>query len=237
MIVMITANVYHRTSRIKYGDSHGTCFTIDVEGRQYLITAKHLVEGISPSDTVEVFYNNRWRPMAVTLVGEAPSEADITVLAPSVRLSPDIPLPSTNAGIVYAQDVYFLGYPYNLFADIGEVNRNFPMPFVKKAILSSMSKTAEGIERLFLDGHNNPGFSGGPVVWTQAGKNDYSVAGVVSGFQSVNEPVYDGTTPTTLAYRYNTGIIIAYGIQHAIAVIESNPIGLELMRNEDKPYR
>ncbi len=76
-----------------------------------------------------------------------------------------------------------------------------------------------------------------PVVWTEAERNDYSVAGIVRGFQLVNEPVYDGTTPTTLAYRYNTGFIIAHGIQHVIAVIESNPIGLELMRNEDKPYR
>lgn len=66
---MITANVYHRTFRIKYGARCGTCFTIDVEGRQYLVTARHIVEGISDSDTVEVFYQNSWQAMAVKLVG------------------------------------------------------------------------------------------------------------------------------------------------------------------------
>ena len=192
------------------------------------ITAKHVVQGISTSDTVEIFYKNTWSAMDVGLVGEAPDEADISVLAPSVRLSPDLPLPATTTGMAWSQDVYFLGYPYNLFADIGETNRNFPMPFVKKAIVSASSKSEEEIHRLFLDGHNNPGFSGGPVVWTEPDILDYSVAGVISGFQSVDEPVYDGTAPTALAYRYNTGIIIAYDIKHAIELIEVNPIGLEL---------
>jgi hypothetical protein len=35
------------------------------------------------------------------------------------------------------------------------MNRNFPLPFVKKALLSAM---ANGY--YYLDGHNNPGFSG-----------------------------------------------------------------------------
>jgi hypothetical protein len=91
-------------------------------------------------------------------------KADITVLAPSVRLSPDIPPPATGYGIVYAQDVYFLGYPYNVFADLGEINRNFPMPFVKKAILSSMYETTDGLQVLFLEGHSSPGCSGEPAV-------------------------------------------------------------------------
>lgn len=223
---MITTNVYSRTFRIKYADSYGTCFTIDVGDKQYLITAKHIVEGILPSDTVEIFHNNHWHTMLVTLVGEAPNQADITVLAPSVRLSPALSLPATNDGIVYAQDVYFLGFPYNLFAEVGEINRDFPAPFVKKAILSSMSKSHNGVQTLFLDGHNNPGFSGGPIVWSKAGENNYSVAGIISGYRYENEPVYVGEEPTTLAYRYNTGIIIAHSIEHATELIEANPIGL-----------
>ena len=225
---MITVNVYSRVFRIKYAGSYGTCFTMDVEGKQYLVTAKHVVQGISNPGIVEIFYQNNWRTLAVSLVGNAPGETDITVLAPSERLSPAMPLPATNDGIVYTQDVYFLGFPYNLFADVGEVNRNFPAPFVKKAILSSMFRTDDRIQALFLDGHNNPGFSGGPVVWSRAGQNSYSVAGVISSYRYENEPVYEGKSPTTLVYRYNTGIIIAYSIEHATELIEDNPIGLDV---------
>ncbi len=225
---MITTNVYKRIFRIKYGAGCGTCFTVDVEGRQYLVTARHVVAGMSDSDYIEVFYENRWQTMEVKLVGEAPGEADITVLAPSVQLSPVFPLPATNVGLAWSQDVYFLGFPYNLFADIGEVNRNFPLPFVKKAILSGMSRTDDGIQRLFLDGHNNPGFSGGPVVWTEVGSNEYKVAVVISGYRYENEPVYVGEEATAMAYRYNTGIIIAYAIEHATDLIQHNPIGLTL---------
>src|SRR3712207_2623859 len=111
MTSMITTNVFQRTFRISYGAEFGTCFTIDAEGKQYLITAKHIVEGISDSDSVEIFYDNSWHTLDIMVVGEAPGEADITVLAPGVQLSPGISLPATMDGITWAQDVYFLGFP------------------------------------------------------------------------------------------------------------------------------
>jgi S1-C subfamily serine protease len=229
---MITSNVYHRTFRIKYAESYGTCFTIDVEGKQYLITARHVVEGISGTATVEIFYENNWHALMVSVVGETDREADITVLSPSVQLSPLHPLPPKSNGIYFGQDIYFLGFPYNLFTDIGEANRNFPLPFVKKGIVSTISRNEHGMRRFFIDGHNNPGFSGGPVVWSEIGRNfgtvEYNVGAVISGYQTANEPVYDGDNPTTLAYRYNTGIIIAYDIDHAVELIDRNPTGLDI---------
>ena len=226
---MITSNVIHRTFRIKYGESYGTCFTIDVDGRQYIVTAAHVVEGISGSSTVEIFFENRWQAHNVVVVGSGPADVDVAVLAPSWRLSPEHPLPPASDGITLGQDVYFLGFPYNMFTDIGEKNRNFPLPFVKRAAVSSWSRDEHGVLRWFLDGHNNPGFSGGPAVWTQPMQNDYSVAAVISGYRYADEPIYDGDAPTTLAYRYNTGIIIAYDIEHALALIHRNPVGLQVM--------
>jgi hypothetical protein len=75
---------------------------------------------------------------------------------------------------------------------------------------------------------NNPGFSGGPVVWTKRGELSYNVAAVISGYRHADEPVYAGDEPTTLAYCHNTGIVIAYYLEHAIYIIQNNPIGLEL---------
>jgi len=214
----------------KYGDGMGTCFTLDFEGRQYLVTAKHVVKGISGSDRIEVFYANDWHTLAVTLVGEARNEADITVLTTDLQLSPAHPLPPVSLGDFFlSQDVYFVGFPYGLFTEVGDTNRNFPLPFVKKGIVSSWFTDEHGVKQFFLDGHNNPGFSGGPVVLPRFGTyEDFKVMAVVSAYRFENLPIYAGDTPTALAYRHNTGIVVAYDIKHATDVIQSNPIGFVL---------
>lgn len=148
-------------------------------------------------------------------------------MAASIQLSPSFELPATSGGIIWGQDVYFLGYPYGWFGNVGGLNRDFPMPFVKKAILSCMTTEAE-VQVLFLDGHNNPGFSGGPVVFKEPHKNEYKVASVISGYRYTNEPIFAGDEKFPLGYRYNTGIIVSYGIKHAVELIETNPIGTQI---------
>jgi hypothetical protein len=48
----ITSNVLRRVLMIQVGTTSGSSFTIDVDGRQYLITAKHLVAGLKLEDTI-----------------------------------------------------------------------------------------------------------------------------------------------------------------------------------------
>ena len=225
---MITTNVIHRTFHIQVGDSTGTCFTIDNNNKQYLVTARHVVKDLNGTCGIRIFHENQWKEIQVTVVGHCEGEIDISVLTAPLQLSPTFPLEATSAGMVYGQDVYFLGFPYGMTGEIGSLNRDFPLPFVKKAIVSCMYSTDDGVQMSFLDGHNNPGFSGGPVVFKEQNRNDYKIASVISGFRYTEEPVYQGDNPVPLAYRYNTGIIISYGIKHAIDVIESNPIGYEL---------
>ena len=80
----------------------------------------------------------------------------------------------------------------------------------------------------FLDGHNNPGFSGGPVVFKEPNKNEFKVALVISGYRYTHEPIFIGDQQVPLAYHYNTGIIVSYGVKHAVDVINENPIGLPI---------
>ena len=141
-------------------------------------------------------------------------------------------------GIVLGQDVYFLGFPYSISSDIGDLNRNFPVSLIKKAILSAFGSNPSDTQVLYLDGHNNPGFSGGPVVFCNpysiaSLSNPYKVAAVISGMKYVEEPVYDSDKRTHLVYRYNTGIIVAYRIQYALDLIQANPIGLEISSDSD----
>jgi prepilin-type processing-associated H-X9-DG protein len=196
--------------------------------RQYLVTARHVVEGLSSPGTIKLFHNNQWNDIQVQPIWCNDPSIDIAVLAPPQQLSPPLKLEPTCGGIVNGQDVYFLGFPYGKFTDHNYLLNNFPFPFVKKAVLSALTGGAKGVNLLFLDGHNNPGFSGGPIVFTEFGKNEYKVAGVISGFNAVEEPVLDGGNPTAMTWMYNTGIIIGYDIKYAVDAIKSNPIGYPL---------
>jgi S1-C subfamily serine protease len=226
---MITANVLQRIFHIEVGNSTGTCFTIDVDNKQYIVTAKHLVENISAQSTVDMFYDEQWKKIDITLIGHGQNDIDISVLSTDFQLSPTLPLPPTSAGIIYGQDVYFLGFPYGMFSQPGDIMRNFPMPFVKKAILSNIS-AINNVQIFSLDGQNNPGFSGGPVVFKSLDSNDYKVAAVISGYRYTNEPIFNGAKELPLVYRHNTGIIFAYGIKHATDLINVNPAGFALIR-------
>ena len=226
---MITANVIHRVFCLGFPNHHGTGFTVDWGGKQYLITAKHLVKDIKEKDTLNIFHENKWKPIDISLVGHCDEGVDISVLATNDQLSPPHPMEPSSGGLGYGQDVYFLGFPYSDGSSLSKINRNFPLPFVKKAIISCFRslkpETMMATDRIFLDGHNNPGFSGGPVVFKERGKKEYKVAAVISGHMHRNEPVYQGKEKTNLEYQANTGIIISYSIEPAVAIIKSNPIG------------
>lgn len=225
---MISTNILLRTFHIKYGEGTGTCFTIDVDGKQYLVTAKHVVDRFPQEGVIDLYHDGDWRKLIAKLVGHADEHIDITVLSLDFQISPSYLLPASDEGIYFGQNVYFLGFPYGLSSEVGELNRNFPMPFVKGAILSSIVNE-KGASCLFLDGNNNPGFSGGPVVFTPPNKwDDLRVAAVVSGYRFDMQPVYLQQQPTELVYRQNTGIIITYSIRHAVDLIKKNPIGFPI---------
>ena len=225
--VMITTNILTRTFHIRVGDLTGTCFAIDVNNKQYIVTAKHVVSDLLGTSTIAVFHENIWKDISVTLVGHASDGIDISVLATNFQISTTFPIVPTTAGISLGQDVYFLGFPYAMSGGGEEVNRNFPLPFIKKAILSCIDFYND-INTLYLDGHNNPGFSGGPVIFQEPNSPDFKVAGVISGFRCQPEPIFQENQATPLSYRYNTGIIISYGIKHAKDIIENNPIGFTI---------
>jgi hypothetical protein len=92
------------------------------------------------------------------------------------------------------------------------------MAFVKKAILSA-SVEVDGLHVLLLDGFNNPGFSGGPVVYFTQDTNEPSICGVVSGYLPDQHPVKVGDVELDATVMQNTGIVIAYDIKHVTDVL------------------
>lgn len=220
----VTANILQRTFLIRHGGSMGTCFTIDVEGRRYLITAKHVVESIGDEAVVEISHERGWLRVPVQLVGHGAGGVDVTVLAPQGLFGVAHALNLTTAGLVLAEDIYFLGFPYGLGMEVKtDLNAGFPVPLVKKGVVSSL-----GLDDgpLLLDGHNNVGFSGGPVA-RRGTKEEQTVIGVVSGYRFDRQKVRDGDgNETSHTYDTNTGIVIAHDIRHALEIIAANPVGI-----------
>lgn len=233
---MITTNVIQRTFRIKTPHFTGTAFAIDRDGRQYLVTARHLMKGLKSGDMIDIFHQRDWKRIRIEIVGIGAGEIDIAVFACTSQLAPTYDLEPTAGGIALGQVVYFLGFPFGLDGGTHEINREFPLPFVKAGVFSAM--TFEDPRQIFIDGHNNTGFSGGPVVFYE--KEDRSkglkVAGVVAHYPTPLQPVVDKDGEPILngegepiAYvRENPGITVAFEIRHATELIDANPVGFEL---------
>ena len=221
---MIISDVLLRVFRVQYAGQQGTMFTVEQDGRQYLVSAKHIFECAQGNFEIELYHDNTWKPIRVTLTGHSNS-SDISVFAANqVLTTPELVAEASCADIYYGQDVYFLGFPYGLFGDFPEVNVGYPMPFVKKAILSMMSTKADNA--MYLDGINNIGFSGGPVAFVVNGNiKHWRIAGVISGYVSAPEVVSDQGRDVGLRYSANTGLIKASPINDAVSLISDNPNG------------
>lgn len=223
---MVTANALQRTLHIRLNGGTGTGFLIDHGGRQYLVTATHVIDvKASGAFELEIMHDNTWKPIMVTTVGHAEYGADISVLAlPGPIAAPGLSLPVAKDSYL-AQDAYFLGFPFGDYGDVGMTNNNYPMPFVKRAIISSFN-TGGKPSIVYLDGHNNPGFSGGPVIVKNPITADFEVLAVVSAYRHEPESIlHQGVPRPDLEVYLNIGIIVAYNVLHAIEVIEKNPVG------------
>jgi hypothetical protein len=228
---LINANIINRVFHIAIDEYVGTCFTIEIDNRQYIITAKHLAERIKYPNEIGIFYKNNWENINVNLVGFGEYNEDVSVLATDFQISPTFPIRFTGAESAYSQEVFFLGFPLGLITTDSEINRNFPFPLVKKGIFSG-TIDIEGCKVCIIDGINNPGFSGGPVICVPPNRqqNDFQIMSIISGYEQQFEKTLINNKETDIIAPLNSGLIISYPIEIAIRIIKSNPIGI-LVKN------
>lgn len=63
----VVSNVLLRVLLIQTQSGQGSGFTLDVDGRQYLITAKHVVDSIKDKGTISIRENKGMVPLDVTI--------------------------------------------------------------------------------------------------------------------------------------------------------------------------
>lgn len=200
--------------------STGSALGVSIQGKLCLITAKHCVSNLSQGDTgiIKIFQGEEWKNLEV-IPYFCEGDIDIVVLKTNTDAAPLPARTLSQDGLALSQDVFFLGFPFpnNIPHPPVEINNDFPLPFVKKASVSSMQGTT-----IYLDGHNNQGFSGGPVVYTDIQSNVSKVCGVVSGYITHQADVVEQTDATkALKALENSGIFVAYSITPAIELITS----------------
>lgn len=186
----VTANVLRRTRPIKIDSTKlGTAFTIEVDRRQYLITAKHIVQSLpdGQENTIQILEIKGWTSIKVR-VFKCDDPCDIAVLVPPAQLTVAFPLQPSSVRMILGQDVHFVGYPFGMIKTYAGSPDVFGV--VKKATVAQFdSMPDKDMSLILLDGYNNPGFSGSPVVYQNFFERDSSgqpvlkVAGVISGFR------------------------------------------------------
>jgi len=249
----VTVGALGRTFMVQYKNERGTIFSIDVNNREYWITAKHILTGAksapfgeydSPTVTVSILSPadevQKWVPETFSVIDPG-KDIDIVVLVPQHALLPTKdPLTVGSKGVAFGGDCEFLGFPYGGgWRAHWATGQSVWYPYVKHCTVSA---SLEDTKIWVLDGINNVGFSGGPVL--SGTGTQQNVFAVVSGYHTEPADVVDentdvppgpGAAPNSKPDKektekkeivnVNSGFIIAYSIDAAIDAIQKNPIG------------
>ncbi len=266
-----TNNALFRTFMIETNFGRGTTFSVDVDNREYWITAKHMFTGVKTGPagvfTTKTVHANilsqigdgdeghdlHWMTETFTALDPG-KDIDILVLVPDHLLLSyprDFNLKAGADRVGFGADCEFLGFPYGGGWKIQVADSTLPdsktwkwLPYVKHCTVSARLNE-KGLGIWVLDGINNKGFSGGPVLF-DTGPNQ-KVFAVISAFHqeplevlpapssgqkqtssippSPKLPGLKPKVPQKEIVKANSGFIIAFDIDSAIKAIQANPIG------------
>ena len=228
---LVTTNVLLRVFPLRIGSQVGTGFTMEIDNRQYLVTAKHFLEEELPS-SIDVQFDE-WITVPVELVGMGRGKQDVMVFAADRKLSEVFPVDQGIEGLTIGQSVRFLGYFPRVQTSPLPGYKNRGAPLVMSGVVSGFQFNDDvgAGSSIWVDGHNNKGFSGGPVVFqpTQARSREecrWKIAGVIVSYVPAPVEVKTVTGGDTAAVAIsNAGLLRAVPITIVRDLIDNNPIG------------
>lgn len=227
----VPVEILTRTWFIRVGNEGGTAFVLDRQNKVYLVTARHVVTGLPPTDgTIQVWQSNEWRNYPIVRTLFPPSnDVDIAVLETKETIpQPYVIQPNegNSGGPAMGQQVWFLGYPFGLGSQMAKGSKgpldvfSGKIPFIKRGTMSAIDSSDPEAVLLYIDGFNNPGFSGGPIVYWSFSDHKYELLGVVKGYREETAKVQVNGTDVDTNILVNSGILIGYSIKHALEAID-----------------
>jgi Trypsin-like peptidase domain len=232
LIIFIAANVFSqehpptdkmfdKTFFIQSDTLCGTCFALNYKNQEYIVTAKHLFRKNTKNKTdvkIKIYFDRDPKNITAKVFFHKDKNVDIAILK--------IPFKTSNeesywpgGQIAIGQDVYFFGFPIlknKLYYSDDQVGR--PLPLVKKAIVSGFVNVKPSMIVL-LDGHNNPGFSGAPVMYYNYFEKIYMISSIVTGYY-LQENQIKLDSNKSVSFDENSGIIKCYDIKNAKEIID-----------------
>lgn len=217
--------VIERTFFLSYGEDVGTGFTIEQGGHQFLISSKHVFDTVANDDIIDlqIYFGQQWNTLRSRAFLAEQEDDDIIIFFYNRSIGSSSNIAYSTEDVYVGLDSYFIGFPYGKFVNVDvAIHKTFPFPFVKKGVVSAIDFAPSG--KLYLDGHTNPGFSGGPVTFSHQGS--VRVFGIVRSYlphegQILTEFVNDeGTIERDyLVYDENSGIIVVEKIDIALVLL------------------
>ena len=215
-----------RTLLIRHDDIVGTAFEIERHHKKYLVTARHVVAGLPETNAaLQVMRYDKWTDYRTirTLFPKSPS-VDIAVFETGEAADTPYYVAPADKGIggaTFGQNVWFLGFPYGIGTHIPSASGGVFYPFIKHGILSAIDSSDPNANITFIDGHNNPGFSGGPVLYVDLSDHKYKILAVVSSYRfEATQTAIDGKIVDSPLLA-NSGIIQSYSIRYALDAIDA----------------
>ena len=211
-------------------------------GANTWVTAAHIVTGAKgkpygrvTTKTVDFQILNpggaglQWLPEKFTVL-QPDADVDVVALIPPSLLldeATNVSPPPSSVGMLFGGACEFLGYAldggWRAKMDTGG---SFWFPFIKHCTVAGQDTDSR---MWILDGINNPGFSGGPVIFGTG--DSLKIAAVISGYYLQPTEVIRGNAAQLAPdapkdyVNENSGFIIAYDIAHAVDAIKKNPTG------------
>lgn len=215
------AYVFKKIYKITFGQNSLTSFLIEYKERNYFVTARHAFLGNETHTSFSLSNDQGNIQVNADVFFHENPLVDIAVLKPHKMEKTD------GISLIMAEELklgdngFFFGFPLGLEMSVTpNLNNGFPFPLVKRANLSAVD-FKDNVAKLWLDGINNPGFSGGPLFFKNRNNPDdrnWYLAGVISSYIDQWNIV---KTPTgTFQYKENSGIITAMSSQHIIEIID-----------------
>jgi len=218
----VPTEILDRTIFIKAGNEAATAFAVDYQGKMYLLTARHVVGDLPTTNaTIQVWQDEQWKDYrTVRTIFPADSAVDIAVFETDEKVATPYSLrpQDTTGTVTMGQQVWFLGYPFGIASHFQNGKR---APFMKRGTMSAVDATNPAAVVIYIDGFNNPGFSGGPIIFWDFAKHTYEILGVVQGYREDSAKVLVNGQHVDTRLLVNTGILTAYSIKHAMDAIEA----------------
>jgi hypothetical protein len=227
----VPTEILQRTIFIKAGTEAGTAFTVDYAGKMYLVTARHVIAGLPAQGAViQILQENQWKDYhTVRTLYPASNDVDIAVFETNEKVPTpySVSMVGETGGVTLGQQVWFLGYPFGIgshFAPggVAPFNKGGALPFIKRGTMSAIDGTNPDAVVIYIDGFNNPGFSGGPILYWNFSKRTYEILAVVQGYKEDSAKVLVNGQHLDTQVLVNTGILVGYSIAHAVEAIKNN---------------